>query len=180
MGKGNSGQVLVVGERDEVKGVSVIGEQSRSGEGGGEDVLECSVGMSLTEEDLPELSDVMVFMSRFKREVYWKATHWNERMMAVGQLLTALKKVSERQRSAAMKGGDGGGEKGRAILDRNSEEYIQRAINHLNQVRMVNAPGAVAGVGTECPMVLVFQLKWENPIVGDLVGVTGLSEGQSV
>lgn len=47
--------------------------------------------------------------------------------MAAGQLLTALKKVSERRISRSRSGRGGG-------MDRHTEEHIQKAIKRLQQV----------------------------------------------
>lgn len=51
------------------------------------------------------------------------------RLVAAGQLLTALKKVSDRRISRSRSGRGGG-------MDRHTEEHIQKAIQRLQQVRV--------------------------------------------
>lgn len=51
--------------------------------------------------------------------------------MAIGHLLTTLKKVSDRRLSRSRSGRDGG-------LDRHTQDLIQKAINRLQQVNLRN------------------------------------------
>eukprot|EP00903_Cladosiphon_okamuranus_P005970 g5894.t1 len=80
---------------------------------------------------VPGASDMLIYLTQFRRSVYWKASHWNDRLVAAGQLLTALKKVSERRISRSLSGRIGGSN------DRHTEErHIQKAVQNLKQVKV--------------------------------------------
>ncbi|CAM9330104.1 unnamed protein product, partial [Sphacelaria rigidula] len=76
---------------------------------------------------------MVVYLTKFRRDIYLKATHWNERLVAAGQLLTTLKKYSDRRMARPRTERDGG-------VDRHTEEHIQKAIKRLLEIKRIGRP----------------------------------------